>query len=233
MVDAADGIVAMPRGARDRRRGAEVGALRPGGALERARPASYGTSPIQRGAAACPAHPTASGSRGGTQASERSTGSQARKLEAPLVRRERPARTGGEDREPRRPRKRAREARHIGRKRELADDVGHDAPVRTTPHRVPLQTPRAKSLACASGSSLTLAPGALAALVGCQQAPSGTIQLITGGDPNPLAVAPVPATIDVTAIDSSGTTTTLVHSAVGASTFDLGPRTRTPSTSCA
>ena len=62
----------------------------------------------------------------------------------------------------------------------------------------------------------------VAFIAACSSKPSGTVQLVVGADGNPLAMAPVPTTIDVVTIDTAGTESLIAHGAVGSTSLDLG-----------
>jgi hypothetical protein len=69
----------------------------------------------------------------------------------------------------------------------------------------------------------TLAPYAFAcSLFACSSSESGTIQLVTGQETDTFTQAPAPVTLEVSSIDSSGTSTLLKSGSASASTIDLG-----------
>jgi hypothetical protein len=60
------------------------------------------------------------------------------------------------------------------------------------------------------------------ALLSCSSSASGTLELVTGAETDTFTQAPIPVKLQVDAIDSSGTSTTLATAALPASTVDLG-----------
>lgn len=69
----------------------------------------------------------------------------------------------------------------------------------------------------------TLASYAFAcSLLACSSSESGTIQLVTGLESDTFTQAPAPVTLEVSSIDSSGTSTLLKSGSASASTIDLG-----------
>ncbi|HEY6460544.1 MAG TPA: hypothetical protein VIY73_10355, partial [Polyangiaceae bacterium] len=65
-------------------------------------------------------------------------------------------------------------------------------------------------------------PAFLPGLLSCNQQASGTVQIITGEETDTFTQSPVPATIEVLAVDSSGNQTTLASQAYPTDTLDLG-----------
>jgi hypothetical protein len=59
-------------------------------------------------------------------------------------------------------------------------------------------------------------------LAACSSSPSGTLQLVTGGETDTFTRSPAPTSIRVLAVDSTGNTTTLATSSLPATTVDLG-----------
>src|SRR5258708_26767645 len=61
-----------------------------------------------------------------------------------------------------------------------------------------------------------------AASSGCNASPSGTIQLVTGGEADALTRSPAVTRLEVQAVDASGHATTLATASLPASSIDLG-----------
>jgi hypothetical protein len=73
------------------------------------------------------------------------------------------------------------------------------------------------------GSSLVLALlGLLPFASSCSSSDSGSIQLVTGGETDTFTQSPVPTTLTVQAVDTSGNVTTLASAPLSAATIDLG-----------
>jgi hypothetical protein len=68
--------------------------------------------------------------------------------------------------------------------------------------------------------------GALA-VASCAPTPSGTIELVTGGEPDALTRAPAPTALQVVAVDAKGNATTLATAALPTDSIDLGERDET------
>ena len=56
----------------------------------------------------------------------------------------------------------------------------------------------------------------------CNSSPSGTIQIVTGGETDTFTQAPIPTQIRVQALDGNGNLTTLATVAYPSDTIDLG-----------
>jgi hypothetical protein len=63
---------------------------------------------------------------------------------------------------------------------------------------------------------------ALLAVAACDSTPNGTVQIVTGEETDTFTQSPVPATIQVIAVDSNGNPTTLASHAYPTDTLDLG-----------
>jgi hypothetical protein len=61
-----------------------------------------------------------------------------------------------------------------------------------------------------------------AALAGCSSQTTGTLQIITGEETDTFTRDPVPVSLEVDSIDSSGNTTKLATASLPATTIDLG-----------
>jgi hypothetical protein len=73
----------------------------------------------------------------------------------------------------------------------------------------------------------------LPAAAGCNTKDSGTIQLVTGGETDTFTQAPVPTTLQVQAIDTSGKKTTIASVPFPAANVDLGDQSESSSATLA
>jgi hypothetical protein len=62
----------------------------------------------------------------------------------------------------------------------------------------------------------------LFAIVACSSSPSGTLQIVTGGELDTFSRAPQPASLEVDAVDASGNKRTLAKASLPVSSIDLG-----------
>ncbi|MGH7269891.1 MAG: hypothetical protein ACREJ3_05620, partial [Polyangiaceae bacterium] len=67
-----------------------------------------------------------------------------------------------------------------------------------------------------------IAMAATLALPACSSADSATIQIVTGGETDTFTQSPAPTTLEIDALGTSGTTTTLAKVSLPASRVDLG-----------
>src|ERR1019366_7366635 len=64
-------------------------------------------------------------------------------------------------------------------------------------------------------------------LLACDNTPQGSLSLVTCGETGVFSEAPAPTELLVEALDSSGTTRTIVQTALPTSNIDLGNQTQT------